>query len=374
MYDVGPAAARLTEEYVAILRSVVAGGRFAAGPELAAFEAELAAYLGLGHAVGVKSGTDALVLSLRALGIGPGDEVITTSFTFFATAEAILLVGAKPVFADIELDTLCLNPDACASAITPGTKAMLLVDLFGHCPDLSRFVELCRRHGLTLIEDASQAVGSTWQGRKLGSIGDFGTFSFYPTKNLAALGDGGAVATNDPNLAQAVRELRHHGRNAEGRYTRVGYNSQLDEIQAAFLRPRLRTLDAENQRRRELAGRYDKALGSLVRLVRGVDDCVSNYHQYAILTPERDRLRAHLAENGIETGCYYETPVHLEPVLQGSGLGHNPNSPSGIGLCPALCKTNQACSEILNLPIRPSLTNSEQDIVIASFRRFFETR
>jgi len=167
--------------------------------------------------------------------------------------------------------------------------------------------------------------------------------------------------------------LRHHGRDADGCHTHVGYNSQLDEIQAAFLRPRLGLLDAENQRRRELAGRYDQALNGLVKVVRGTDGCVSNYHQYAILTPQRDRLLAYLAEKGVETGCYYKTPVHLEPVFR-SCLGHDPDSPVGIGSCPALCRTEQACREVLNLPIRPSLTDSEQDLVIDAIRRFFETR
>ncbi len=385
LYDIRSNTRCVADEYARILNRIITSGRFVAGPELAAFEQELGCYLGASHVLGVKSGTDALVLTLDALGIGPGDEVITTPFTFFATVEAIIRVGATPVFADIESGTLCLDPAACESTITPRTKAVLLVHLFGHCGEVSEFVELCAKHGLALIEDASQAIGSIWQGRKLGSFGNAGTFSFYPTKNLAALGDGGAVATSDPALARTVGQLRRHGRDEQGQHIRTGYNSQLDEIQAAVLRLGLARLDAENTRRRVLAARYDEALAGVARLVRGHRDCVSNYHQYAILVPERDKLRDYLSKHGVETGCYYERPVYLEPALERhalpeancqvpeTGISAICNLQSGLyhrQPCPV---AEQTSLEIINLPIRPTLTEAEQERIILLIQRFYGT-
>ncbi len=339
------------------LHRIVESGRFVLGPELAAFESELAGFLKVEHILGVNSGTDALVIGLKALGIGPGDEVITTPFTFFATVEAILRTGARPVFADIDPDTLCLSAPACERATTKQTKAILLVHLFGLCADLDRFTALCKERDLGLVEDAAQAIGSTWHGRPLGSFGHVSSLSFYPTKNLGALGDGGAVATSDERLAGRVRLLRSHGRDDAGRYSLRGHNSRLDDIQAAFLRTKLKRLETGNSRRRELAARYDDALDNLVRTVRGAHGCESNFHQYAILTPQRDGLRGFLAERGVETGVYYQTPAHLEPALNG---GHD-----------SLPVAEKACREVLSLPIRPSLTDPEQERIIALVRGFF---
>ncbi len=347
----------LADELCRNLGRVIGSGKFVLGPELAAFESELARYLGLSHVLGVNSGTDALLLGLKALGIGPGDEVITTPFTFFATAGAIVQTGATPVFADIEPRTLCLSAETCKAAITGRTKAVLLVHIFGHCTDVNRFLELCSQHDLVLVEDAAQAIGSSWQSRRLGSFGQVSAFSFYPTKNLAALGDGGAIATSNPEIAREIRLLRSHGRDENGHYISWGHNSRLDEIQAAFLRTKLNRLDSDNALRRALAVRYDEALSSLVRIVRGADGCESNYHQYGILTPKRDELRRFLADNGVETGCYYRNPVHYEPILAGKR--------------PKLPVAEQACCEILTLPIRPSLTDSEQKKVISLVRHFF---
>jgi dTDP-3-amino-3,4,6-trideoxy-alpha-D-glucose transaminase len=346
----------LTELRAAFDR-VVQSGRFALGPELAAFESEFARYLGAGHVVGVKSGTDAIVLALKAMGVGPGDEVVTTAFTYFASAEAILQAGATPVFADIDMDTLCLSPKACEDAMRPATRAILLVHLYGHCTDIDAFTAMAARHHVALIEDAAQAAGSTWRTRRLGTLGTAATFSFYPTKNLAALGEGGAVTTADPAIADRLRSLRSHGRDVTGRFAAVGWNSHLDELQAAFLRVKLARLDAENARRQQLAARYDAELPPAARPVRGATGCTANYHQYGILTSRRRSLRPFLAEAGIETACYYDTPVHLEPVFSRTAI--------------RLAATEAACHDVLNLPIRPTLTDDEQTIVIEAVRRFF---
>ncbi len=356
LYNVEGASRPYRDEVLAALRRVLDSGRYVQGQELASFERELAAYLGVSHVLGVKSGTDAIVLALRALGIGPGDEVITSAFTFYASAEAIAVTGAKPVFGDVDPETLCLSVNACEATLTERTKAVLLVHVFGHCADLDSFVKLCSDRGIGLVEDAAQAIGATWRGRRLGSIGRAAAFSFYPTKNLAALGDAGAVATNDSAVAERIRSLRCHGTDAGGRYLGPGLNSRLDEIQAAALRIGLRRLDKENERRRELARRYDEALSGLYRTPRGASGCTSNFHQYAILSAHRDALAEFLDRQGIETGKYYDLPVHLEPAFRSLGL-HLPN-------------TEQAGREVLTLPIRPNLTDADQARIISAVRNF----
>jgi dTDP-4-amino-4,6-dideoxygalactose transaminase len=367
LYDTVTENRQFAVDFHAALDRILASGRFALGNELVTFESALAKYCGTDHAVGLKSGTDALILTLKAIGAGTGDEVITTAFTFFASVEAIMQVGATPVFADIEPGTLCLSPEACAAAVTPATRAVLLVHVFGHCADLGRFQSLCADKGIALIEDAAQAIGATWKDRKLGSLGAAGTFSFYPTKNLSALGDAGAVVTSDEKLADMLRQLRSHGRDANGRHARLGYNSHLDELQAAFLHAKLGHLDAELARRREMAARYDAELPPEAGRVRGADGCVSNYHQYAIRTDRRDSLRQFLADHGIGTGDYYPVPAYREPALEArdtirihSGFGHVP-----------LPETERACKEVVTLPIRPSLTDEQQNTVIDAIRRFF---
>lgn len=374
LYDVKAGNAAWTDELRQAFERVLARGRFVAGPETAAFEQELAQYVGTQHAVAVHSGTDALVLALNALGIGPGDEVITTAFTFFATVEAVLLAGATPVFADVEPETLCLSPDACESAVTERTRALLLVHVFGHCADMARLCTLCAEHQLALVEDAAQAIGSQWQNQRLGSLGRVGTFSFYPTKNLSALGNGGAVTTHSAEVAEHVRNLQNHGiesrqPTAAGsdsnptRHTRIGWNSRIDELQAAFLRVKLAGLDRETERRRQIAARYDAELPPELRRVRGAAGCRSNYHQYAVRTERSDELRASLAQQGIATGDYYRTPAYMEPALgQASGLKLQPSS---------LAETEAACREVLTLPVRPSLTDDEQTVVVEAVRRFF---
>ena len=359
LYDTVTENRQFAEDFHAALDRVLASGRFALGNELGTFETSLAEYCGTTQAVGVKSGTDALILTLKALGIGNGDEVITTAFTFFASVEAIMQVGAKPVFADVEPVSLCLSPDACAAAITPATKAMLLVHVFGHCANVECFQSLCEDNNIALVEDAAQAIGATWNGRKLGSLGAAGTFSFYPTKNLSALGDAGAVVTSNEKLADMLRQLRSHGRDATGRHACLGYNSHMDELQAAFLHIKLGRLDAELARRRELAARYDAELPPEAGRARGVDGCLSNYHQYAIRTDRRDALKPFLFEQGIGTGDYYPVPAHIEPAA------------AAIGSSAPLPETERACKEVLTLPTRPSLTDEQQKTVVDAVRRFF---
>jgi dTDP-4-amino-4,6-dideoxygalactose transaminase len=358
LYDTVTENKQFVGDFRDALDRVLASGRFSLGHELTTFESSLADYCGTAQAVGVKSGTDALLLTLKALGIGNGDEVITTAFTFFASVEAIMQVGARPVFADIEPVTLCLSPDTCAAAVTPATKAILLVHIFGHCTNVECFQSLCEDNNIALVEDAAQAIGATWDGRKLGSLGRAGTFSFYPTKNLSALGDAGAVVTSDEKLAESLRELRSHGRDASGRHAGLGYNSHMDELQAAFLRIKLGRLDAELARRRELAARYDADLPPEARRIHGAEGCLSNYHQYAIRTDRRDALRQSLLEQGIGTGDYYPVPAHREPAA------------ATVGAAP-LPETELACKEVVTLPIRPSLTDEQQKTVIDAVRRFF---
>ncbi|MEO0022954.1 MAG: DegT/DnrJ/EryC1/StrS family aminotransferase [candidate division WOR-3 bacterium] len=312
-----------------VLERVLDSGRFVLGNELQAFESELADYLGVPQVTCLKSGTDALYYGLKALGIGPGDEVLTSPFTFSATVEAITRTGATPVFADIEPITLCLDPERCAEQLTARTRAIVLVHLFGNCGDLDRFVRLCRSNNLLLIEDAAQALGAEFQGRKLGSFGDAAIFSFYPTKNLGALGNGGALVLNRP--------------------LEVPNSARLDELQAGFLRLKLPHLDDWNARRRELAERYRLALHPWVRFATSHPDSLPNCHQFAILTPDRDRLRQFLSENGIQTMIYYPDPLYPLPVAA------------------------RVASEILCLPVRHSLTFHEQGLIINKIQEFFRT-
>jgi dTDP-4-amino-4,6-dideoxygalactose transaminase len=359
LYDTVKENRQFSADFHAALDRILASGRFALGKELATFESSLAEYCGTTQAVGVKSGTDAILLTLKALGIGPGDEVITTSFTYFASVETIMQVGAKPLFADIDPKTLCLAPDSCAAALTPATKAILLVHVFGHCADVERFRSLCDDNNLALVEDAAQAIGAEWSDHKLGSLGRAGTFSFYPTKNLSALGDAGAVVTSDEELAERLRQLRSHGRDATGHHAHLGTNSHLDELQAAFLRLKLEKLDAELARRRELAARYNAGLPNDVRMVGGAEGCLSSYHQYAIRTDRRDELRQFLMEQGIGTGDYYAVPAHSEPAA------------ATAGPFLSLPETERACKEVITLPVRPSLTDEQQKTIIEAIRRFF---
>ena len=335
-----PLIPELKERFAEALES----GRFIFGPEVEAFEREAAAYLDVPHAIGVANGTDALVLSLEAMGIGRGDEVICPSFTFYATAEAIVRVGATPVFADIDPVTLNLDADDIAERVTPRTKAIMPVHLFGRPAPLDRLAEL----GLPLLEDAAQAFGAPG----IASAGVCSTFSFFPTKNLFALGDGGLIACAADDIADRLRKLRFHGSLDKKHFELVGTNSRLDAIQAAALRVFLPRLAGWNAARREAAARYaELGLGEAVELP--ADDPGHVYHMYVVRSPERDRIAARLKESGIASAAYYVVPTHLQPAL--ARFGWQPGS---------LPETERASAENLALPMWGGITADVQEQIV----------
>lgn len=348
VYDPLPEVEFLWSELEEAFRRVMRSGQYILGPEVEALEREAAAYLGVKHAIGVNSGTDALFIALRALGVGPGDEVITTPFTFFATAEAISLVGATPVFVDIDPRTFNLNPKLIDPALTPRTKAILPVHLYGLPAEMDPILEIARAHGLKVLEDCAQAFGATYKGRKVGTLGDAGAFSFFPTKNLGGYGDGGLIATNDDGVAELARMLRAHGSRRKYHNEMVGYNSRLDALQAAFLRVKLRHVDAFNARRREVAASYHQFLQGVPGLVLPplVEGHV--FHQYTVRILEgRDRVAEALAREGVGTMVYYPVPLHRLPVYAHMGA--------------ALPEAERAAREVLSLPMGPFL--SEEDLL-----------
>jgi dTDP-4-amino-4,6-dideoxygalactose transaminase len=336
------------------VKGVLESGHFILGPNVVALEQEVAAYLGVKHAVGVASGTDALVLALRALDIGPGDEVIVPTYTFFATAEAVMMVGATPVFVDIEPITYGIDVAQAAARITPQTRAMVPVHLYGHPADMNPILDLARTHRLRIIEDNAQAFGAEYHGRKTGTFGDAGCLSFFPSKNLGAYGDGGMVVTDDAAIAERVRMLRTHGWRRKYQPETLGYNSRLDELQAAILRVKLPYVDRWNDGRRELAGLYDR---ELARHGIGVPveaaSCRHVYHQYMIRVSERDRIQRDLTAAGISTALYYPAPLHrLQP-------------------CAHLCRpgdafpvADAATAETLAIPFYPEMTADQRQRVI----------
>ena len=342
------------------VQDVIQSGQFITGPNVRAFESEVATYLGARHAVSLNSGTDALVIALKSLGIGPGDEVITTPFTFFATAEAICQVGATPVFADIQETTYNLDPSAIEPLITSRTKAILPVHLFGLSADMVKIMEIANRHGLKVVEDVAQAFGGELCGRKLGTFGDAGCFSFFPTKNLGAYGDGGLLVTNDDDVALAARKLRTHGGINKYRNEMLGYNSRLDEIQAAILRVKLPYIDRWNDNRRRIAGIYREALHDLDLLVQPVESPNSRhvYHQFTIrvLGGMRNALKARLEELGVSTMIYYSAPVHKLPVFE------------GLYDDVRLEKAERLADEVLSLPIWPLMPQHYLEQTIDAIR------
>ncbi len=353
-------------EIDAAIRGVLDGGRYILGPEVEHFEREYAAYLGVNHAVGVANGTDALELSLRACGVGAGDLVFTVSHTAVATVAAIESAGATPVLVDIDPATYTMDPKCLAAALAnppPGRpKAVVPVHLYGHPADMPAILEGARRHDLLVIEDCAQSHGASLDGRMTGAWGDIASFSFYPTKNLGALGDGGMVATGSPALAERVCLLRQYGWRERYVSDSPGGNSRLDELQAAVLRVKLRYLDGENARRRDLAGAYDALLKSTELVLPSVRPGARHvYHQYVVRLPRRDELGAHLREAGIGTGIHYPVPVHLQAA-------YRDRLPLGTPL-PA---TEQAAGEVLSLPMFPQLSDAQVRQVcecIACFRR-----
>jgi dTDP-4-amino-4,6-dideoxygalactose transaminase len=347
---------------------VCASQQFIMGPEVQQFEQEVAAAIGARHAIGVSSGTDALLVALMALGIGPGDEVVTPTFSFFATAGSVARLGARPVFTDVDPDTLMLTASGLQAAITERTRAVIPVDLYGLCVDMDPVAEVAAAARLHVVEDAAQALGAAYQGRQAGTLGTLGCFSFFPSKNLGAYGDAGLVTTDDGMLAARVRRLRNHGEAARYVHEEVGGNFRLDGLQAAVLRAKLPHLAAWNERRRANAALYrqlftEAGIADRVRLPHEPPGRHHIYHQYVVRVPDRDRLRAHLADRGIGTAIYYPVPFHRQACF--------------AGLTPpdrAFPNAEAAASEVLALPIYPELTRAQQEHVVGAMAEFLSQR
>jgi dTDP-4-amino-4,6-dideoxygalactose transaminase len=356
--DLLPEIEILWSEIQSAISDVVRSGHFILGPQVRAFEAEIAESLAVKHAIACNSGTDALKIGLRALGIRPGDEVITTPFTFYATAEAISLIGAEPVFVDIEPRTLNIAPSRIEEAITQRTKAIVPVHLFGHAADLDPILELARIHRLVVLEDVAQAFGGRYRSRPLGSLGNAGAFSFYPTKNLGAFGDAGLLATNDDHVADMARKLRTHGSVQRDHNELIGYNSRLDEIQAAILRVKLPHVENWNRQRQCAAATYRRLLadveGVVAPLVEDYADHVFNQFTVRVTARNRDAVQKSLAQAGIGTNVYYPIPVHHLPVY----ADHQAHLPVA----------ERAAREVLSLPMGPMLSNSAIGRVVDAMR------
>jgi dTDP-4-amino-4,6-dideoxygalactose transaminase len=318
LFDTTTPLEPLRERLREALDRVLEGGRYILGPEVDSFEREFAAYCGADHAIGVANGTDAITIALRAMGVGPGDEVIVPSFTFYASAEAIPPTGARPVFCDIDPDTFCVTPDTVRAALTPRTKAVVAVHLFGNVAPVAEIEAL----GAPVLEDAAQAAGSRASRGRPGALGTAATFSFFPSKNLGAFGDGGLIATSDAGVAERARMLRFHGSHDKVSYEHVGYNSRLDEIQAAILRVQLEHLEQWADGRRRAAQLYERAgLGEHVQLPRPVDGCSPAWHLYVVRSPRVEAVAAALGRAGIGHKAYYRTPVHLQPAMRDLAAG-----------------------------------------------------
>ena len=315
LFDTNTPLASLHAQIDAAIADVVAGRRFILGPEVGAFEAEFATYCGAAHAVGVANGTDAITIALRAMGVGPGDDVVLPSFTFYATAEAVPATGARVVFCDVDPDTYCITAETVAAALTPATKAVIAVHLFGNLAPVSQIEAL----GVPVLEDAAQAAGSRSIGprpARPGALGRAATFSFFPSKNLGCFGDGGAITTDDDDVAEAARMLRFHGSHDKVTYEHIGYNSRLDELQAAILRVQLPSLDGWADGRRTAARHYEEAgLGELVSLPATAAHCEPAWHLYVVRSERADELAAGLAAHGIGCKAYYRLPVHRQPAM-----------------------------------------------------------
>jgi dTDP-4-amino-4,6-dideoxygalactose transaminase len=349
MVDLVAQTEALWPELEKAVSDVLRSGRYILGPNVEAFEREAARFLDVRFAVGVGSGTDALVLALRALGIGPGDEVIVPSFTFFATAESVSLVGATPVFAEIEPLTFCLEPDAVRKALSLRTRAIVPVHLFGHPAEMDSLLELARARGIAVLEDAAQAFGATYRGRKIGGLGQLAAFSFFPSKNLGAFGEAGLITTNDERLAESLRSLRTHGSRQRYVHTEIGYNARLDELQAAMLRVKLPHVASWNDERRRVAQAYDAALAGAagVTTPRTAPGCTHVFHQYTLRVPaaKRASIQAALDTAGVATQVYYPIPNHRLSVY----ASHNAELPV----------TDAAAAEVLSLPIYPELSDAD---------------
>ena len=359
--NLGAQYTALKDQLLPAVEKVLAGAHYILGPNVSAFESEIAAYCGAKFGIGVNSGSDALTLALRALDIGPGDEVVTTPFTYIAPAESIHQMGAKIVFADIDPRTFLIDLDDVAKRITPRTKAIIPVHLFGQAAPLNELRALAEPRGLALVEDCAQAIGAKYHGIGVGSIGRFGCFSFYPTKNLGADGDGGMVVTSDEALAKKLKMLRVHGIERRYFHDLHGFNSRLDEIQAAILRVKLPHLGRWNARRAEIAARYDAAFAGLpLELPVTAPGSSHIYHVYAVLADRRDALQQFLADRGVPTIIYYPRPLHLQTLYADYGWREG-----DFPVAEAVSK------RVLPLPMYPELTDEQVDYVAGVVCRFF---
>jgi UDP-2-acetamido-2-deoxy-ribo-hexuluronate aminotransferase len=344
------------------MQRVLDHGQYIMGPELKELEEQLAAFAGTRHCVGVASGTEALLIAMMALGISRGDEVVTSPFTFAATGEMIVLLGATPVFVDVEADTCNINANLIEAAITPRTKAIMPVSLYGQVADMATINAIAARHGLPVIEDAAQSFGARYQGRRSCGLSTWGATSFFPSKPLGCYGDGGALFTDDAALAQAAREIRVHGQSARYTHTRIGVGGRLDTLQAAVLLAKLERFDWELQRRDELGARYAQLLGTVPQLqllaVRPDRDCV--WGQYTVLVPRRAQVQAVLQSLGVPTAVHYPRPLHRQPAYAAlAGAAH----------CPV---SEQVSEQVLSLPISADMTQMDQDRIVAALRRALE--
>ena len=360
-FDIKQQYAEIEAEVSAAVLEVLTSGRYIGGPIVEGFEQQFAAYHGVSECVACNSGTDALYLALRAFNIGVGDEVITVPFTFIATSEVISSAGAKPVFVDIDAATFNLDLQQVKAAITPKTKAIIPVHLFGQPINMTKLMDLAADHNLVVIEDCAQSTGATWGEQKVGSIGQIGCFSFYPTKNLGACGDGGAITTNDREIAAKIRVLKDHGQKSKYHYEYVGVNSRLDTIQAAILQIKLRHLDIWNQKRQKIAYRYHQQLAHIPDIVTPQQlsggEGVWNQYTIRILNGKRNLVREKLQERGVNTMIYYPRPLHLQAVY--ANLGYQ------SGQLPV---SEQVCNQVLSLPMFPELSEEQQDRVISSLK------
>ena len=364
MVDVVGQYKRIKLEVDAAIHSVLDSGQFVLGKEVGEFECQISGYLGLKYSVGCASGTDALQIALMALGIGPGDEVITTPFTFVATAETIALLGAKPVYVDIDPRTYNIDPALIERAITPKTKAILPVHLYGQAADMDPITDIARKHRLHVIEDAAQALGASYKGRKVCTFGDVGCISYFPSKNLGAFGDAGMVVCNDLSLGERMKMISVHGSRVRYHHEVVGINSRLDTLQAVVLKVKLRHLDNWNTQRQKCAERYNRLLeGTPVTAPYVSPACTHIFHQYTLRVPKRDALDAYLSEKGIPHAIYYPIPLHLQKAFAMSG-GKKGDFPV----------TEKACEEVISLPMHTELTEEQQQYITDAIRAFYSSR
>ncbi len=361
MVDVVGQYKKIKPEIDDAIHRVLDSGRFILGEEVARLEHQVVEYLGLKYGVGCASGTDALQVAMMAIDVGPGDEVITSPFTFVATAETIALLGAKPVYVDIDSRTYNLDPDRIEQAVTPKTKAIIPVHLYGQAADMDPIMEIARQHNISVIEDSAQAMGASYKGRKLCSIGDVGCISFFPSKNLGGFGDGGMMVTNDEELAKRMRTIAAHGSRERYYHDEIGVNSRLDTLQAAILGVKLRYLDSWNVARRDAAARYTEYLsGTPATRPFETSDGYHIYHQYTISTPRRDELAAFLKKEGVPHAIYYPVPLHLQKayVVYGYSAGDFPVA-------------ERASEEVLSLPMHSELDESAVQYIAGVVRQFY---